>query len=136
MDKFRIVGGTPLSGELPTSGSKNSALPALAACLLTDEPVTLSRIPRVKDIATMESLLEYTGAKVTRERRHPGACEKSRPAGSALRCRENHARFEPRAGSASGANRSRPRFHARRLRHRRAAHQPARDRAGTFGRHN
>jgi len=67
MDKFRIVGGTPLSGELPVSGSKNSALPALAACLLTDEPVTLSRIPRVKDIATMESLLEYTGAKVTQQ---------------------------------------------------------------------
>jgi UDP-N-acetylglucosamine 1-carboxyvinyltransferase len=65
MDKFKIVGGTPLSGELPVSGSKNSALPALAACLLTDEPVTLRRVPRVKDIATMESLLEYAGAKVS-----------------------------------------------------------------------
>jgi UDP-N-acetylglucosamine 1-carboxyvinyltransferase len=67
MDKFRIVGGTPLSGELAVSGSKNSALPALAACLLTDEPVTLNRIPRVKDIATMESLLEYAGAQVTQQ---------------------------------------------------------------------
>ena len=67
MDKFKIVGGTPLSGELPVSGSKNAALPALAACLLTDEPVTLSRIPRVKDIATMESLLEYAGARVTQQ---------------------------------------------------------------------
>ena len=66
MDKFRIVGGTPLSGELPVSGSKNSALPALAACLLTDEPVELGRIPGVKDIATMQSLLEYTGARVER----------------------------------------------------------------------
>jgi UDP-N-acetylglucosamine 1-carboxyvinyltransferase len=64
MDKFKIVGGTPLSGEMPVSGSKNSSLPALAACLLTDEPVTLHRVPRVKDIATMESLLEYAGAKV------------------------------------------------------------------------
>lgn len=64
MDKFKIVGGTPLSGELVVSGSKNSALPALAACLLTDEPVTLRRIPQVKDIATMESLLAYTGAKI------------------------------------------------------------------------
>ena len=64
MDKFKIVGGTPLNGELPVSGSKNSALPALAACLLTDEPVTLRRIPQVKDIGTMESLLAYTGAKV------------------------------------------------------------------------
>jgi len=65
MDKFRIKGGRPLRGELPVSGSKNAALPALAACLLTDEPVLLKRIPRVKDIATMESLLTYTGAKVT-----------------------------------------------------------------------
>ena len=43
------------AASLPVSGSKNSALPALAACLLTDEPVTLHRIPQVKDIATMES---------------------------------------------------------------------------------
>lgn len=67
MDKFRIVGGTPLSGEIPVSGSKNSALPALAACLLTEEPVVLRRIPRVKDIGTMQSLLEYSGAKVSAE---------------------------------------------------------------------
>jgi UDP-N-acetylglucosamine 1-carboxyvinyltransferase len=66
MDKFRIIGGTPLSGELPVSGSKNSALPALAACLLTDEPVTLGRIPQVKDIGTMQSLLEYAGARLAR----------------------------------------------------------------------
>jgi UDP-N-acetylglucosamine 1-carboxyvinyltransferase len=65
MDKFKIIGGTPLSGELPVSGSKNSALPALAACLLTEEPVVLRRVPRVKDIATMQSLLEYTGARLT-----------------------------------------------------------------------
>ena len=62
MDKFKIQGGTPLNGELRVSGSKNSALPALAACLLSSEPVTLSRVPRVKDIATMENLLAYTGA--------------------------------------------------------------------------
>jgi UDP-N-acetylglucosamine 1-carboxyvinyltransferase len=64
MDKFKIQGGTPLSGELRVSGSKNSALPALAACLLSSEPVTLNRIPRVKDIATMENLLAYTGARL------------------------------------------------------------------------
>ncbi|MEO7652397.1 MAG: UDP-N-acetylglucosamine 1-carboxyvinyltransferase, partial [Bryobacteraceae bacterium] len=46
MDKFVIKGGRPLTGEIPTSGSKNSALPALAAALLTSEPVTLRRIPR------------------------------------------------------------------------------------------
>ena len=64
MDKFRITGGTQLSGELPVSGSKNSALPALAACLLTAEQVTLQRIPKVKDILTMEKLLQHAGAKV------------------------------------------------------------------------
>lgn len=64
MDKFKIAGGMPLSGELPVSGAKNSALPALAACLLSDEPVTLHRIPQVKDIGTMEQLLEHTGARI------------------------------------------------------------------------
>ena len=64
MDKFKIQGGNPLNGEIHISGAKNSALPALAASLLTEEPVILSRIPQVKDIATMQSLLEYTGAAV------------------------------------------------------------------------
>jgi UDP-N-acetylglucosamine 1-carboxyvinyltransferase len=64
MDKFRIRGGIRLNGELPVSGSKNSALPALAACLLTSDEVTLRRIPQVRDIATMEKLLAFTGATV------------------------------------------------------------------------
>ena len=64
MDKFVITGGTPLAGEIPTSGSKNSALPALAAALLTEEPVTLRRIPRVRDIRTMQRLLVDIGSSV------------------------------------------------------------------------
>ena len=52
-----IQGGVPLEGEIAVSGAKNSALPALAACLLTADPVTLDRIPPVRDIATMEKLL-------------------------------------------------------------------------------
>jgi UDP-N-acetylglucosamine 1-carboxyvinyltransferase len=64
MDKFVIMGGTALHGEIPTSGSKNSALPALAAALLTDEPVTLRRIPRVRDIRTMQRLLVDIGSRV------------------------------------------------------------------------
>jgi UDP-N-acetylglucosamine 1-carboxyvinyltransferase len=64
MDKFVIVGGDPLNGEIPVSGSKNSALPALAAALLTDEPVTLNRIPRVRDIRTMQRLLVDIGSNV------------------------------------------------------------------------
>ena len=50
MDKFVIEGGTPLNGEIATSGAKNSALPALAAALLTDEKVVLHRIPRVDEL--------------------------------------------------------------------------------------
>jgi UDP-N-acetylglucosamine 1-carboxyvinyltransferase len=64
MDKFVINGGTALRGEIPVNGSKNSALPALAAALLTAEPVTLHRIPRVRDIRTMQRLLVDVGAKV------------------------------------------------------------------------
>lgn len=64
MEKFLIHGGKPLEGEVHISGAKNSALPALAACLLTKDPVHLNRIPRVRDIRTMEKLLTYTGAKV------------------------------------------------------------------------
>ncbi len=68
MDKFVITGGAALRGEVPVSGSKNSALPALAATLLTEEPVTLKRIPRVRDIRTMQRLLVDIGAKAEVER--------------------------------------------------------------------
>jgi UDP-N-acetylglucosamine 1-carboxyvinyltransferase len=64
MDKFVITGGPALQGEIPTNGSKNSALPALAAALLTDEPVVLHRVPRVRDIRTMERLLVDIGAQL------------------------------------------------------------------------
>ena len=65
MDKFVIRGGQALAGEVAISGAKNSALPALAACLLTAEPVTLRRIPQVRDIRTMLRLLSDIGAKVS-----------------------------------------------------------------------
>jgi len=64
MDKFVIQGGTPLQGEIPISGAKNSALPVLAACLLTKDEVRLTRIPQVRDIGTMEKLLSHIGATV------------------------------------------------------------------------
>ncbi len=64
MDKFVIKGGQPLHGSIATSGSKNSALPALAATLLTAEPVILDRIPPVRDLRTMERLLEDIGSTV------------------------------------------------------------------------
>lgn len=65
MDKFVIQGGAPLEGEIAVSGAKNSALPVLAACLLTAEPVTLDRIPAVRDIRTMEKLLTHAGARLS-----------------------------------------------------------------------
>src|ERR1700684_848731 len=64
MDKFLIHGGVPLEGEIAISGAKNSALPALAACLLTNETVKLQRIPPVRDIGTMQQLLRHAGAEV------------------------------------------------------------------------
>ncbi|MCE5311146.1 MAG: UDP-N-acetylglucosamine 1-carboxyvinyltransferase [Acidobacteriales bacterium] len=67
MDKFAIHGGVPLRGEIAVSGAKNSALPVLAACLLTEDPVILHRIPRVRDVRTMERLIEYTGASLERD---------------------------------------------------------------------
>ncbi|HLH39198.1 MAG TPA: UDP-N-acetylglucosamine 1-carboxyvinyltransferase [Bryobacteraceae bacterium] len=65
MDKFSITGGVRLEGEIAISGAKNSALPALAACLLTADRVTLHRIPPVRDVGTMQKLLAHIGASVT-----------------------------------------------------------------------
>ena len=67
MQKLRIQGGRRLEGVIPIAGAKNAALPALAATLLTSEPVTLDRIPSVVDIRTMIGLLESIGAQVRRE---------------------------------------------------------------------
>jgi UDP-N-acetylglucosamine 1-carboxyvinyltransferase len=64
MDKFLIRGGVPLKGKVVISGAKNSALPCLAAALLTDETVTLHNVPYVKDLITQRRLLEDLGATV------------------------------------------------------------------------
>src|SRR5947209_4014851 len=57
-----IEGGNALNGHIRASGNKNGALPILAACLLADEPVTLSNVPRIRDVETMLELLAGTGA--------------------------------------------------------------------------
>ncbi len=67
MDKLRIQGPCQLAGSLEASGAKNAALPALAASLLTDEPLRLHRIPDVRDIRTMLMLLEHLGVESKRE---------------------------------------------------------------------
>ena len=64
MDKFKILGGGPLSGEICISGSKNAALPILAAVLLADSPVTLHNVPHLNDITTMNKLLASMGVKI------------------------------------------------------------------------
>ncbi len=64
MDKFLIRGGSPLSGTIEIGGAKNSALPCLAATLLTGETVTLHNVPYVKDLITQRRLLEDLGATV------------------------------------------------------------------------
>jgi len=65
MDKFRICGGKPLHGKVAIGGAKNSALPLMAAALLTPEPVTLHNVPTVRDIITMAKLLAFMSAKVS-----------------------------------------------------------------------
>ena len=64
MDKFRIIGGAPLRGKVSISGAKNSALPCLAATILTSETVTLHNVPYVRDLITQRRLLEDLGATV------------------------------------------------------------------------
>src|ERR1700678_3257468 len=64
VDKFVIRRGTPLLGTIRVSGAKNAALPAMAAAVLTDEPVILDNIPQVRDIETTRKLLAAMGAVV------------------------------------------------------------------------
>jgi len=65
MDKFLIKGGKALRGRVAVSGAKNSALPVMAAALLTAEKVTLHNIPKVRDLITMSKLLAFMDARVS-----------------------------------------------------------------------
>lgn len=67
MDKFLIAGSGPLSGEISISGSKNAALPILAATLLATEEVTFTNVPRLNDIKTLIDLLKTLGATIDAE---------------------------------------------------------------------
>ncbi|NGP88564.1 UDP-N-acetylglucosamine 1-carboxyvinyltransferase [Fodinibius halophilus] len=64
MDKFVIEGPTPLQGSIPISGSKNAALPLMAAALLGDSPTTITNIPKLRDIYTFNNVIRVTGCKV------------------------------------------------------------------------
>ncbi len=64
MESFLIEGGHRLSGTVRAAGNKNGALPILASCLLTSEPVTLTNVPRIRDVDTMIDLLADLGADI------------------------------------------------------------------------
>ena len=64
MDKFVIRGGNPLIGTIRVSGAKNSALPSMAAAILTEDEITLENIPQVRDINTERKLLSSMGAEI------------------------------------------------------------------------
>jgi UDP-N-acetylglucosamine 1-carboxyvinyltransferase len=70
MEKFIIQGGFPLSGEITPSGNKNAALPMMAACLLTEEAITLDNVPEIRDIQSMCALLQSLGVSIDRLGNH------------------------------------------------------------------
>ena len=70
MAKFIIQGGNPLNGEVKPSGNKNAALPLLAACLLTDEPVILHNVPNIMDVHIMRALLESLSVRIETQDNH------------------------------------------------------------------
>ncbi|MCX8026743.1 MAG: UDP-N-acetylglucosamine 1-carboxyvinyltransferase [Thermodesulfovibrionales bacterium] len=67
MDKFVIKGGIPLRGTIRIGGAKNAALPIMAACLLCSSKNTILNIPDMKDVKTMQRLLEHMGAQTQKE---------------------------------------------------------------------
>ncbi len=67
MDKLAIQGGIPLRGEIRVSGAKNAALPLMCAALLSESPLRLGNVPRLRDVATMLELLAQMGVAVERD---------------------------------------------------------------------
>jgi UDP-N-acetylglucosamine 1-carboxyvinyltransferase len=70
MASYQILGGKPASGEVRVGGNKNSALPCLAATLLTDEPVRLENVPDIEDVQVMIQLLKSLGSSIIKEDSH------------------------------------------------------------------
>jgi UDP-N-acetylglucosamine 1-carboxyvinyltransferase len=129
-DAFVIEGKQPLSGTIRAAGNKNGALPILAACLLTDEPVTLRNVPRIRDVDTMIELLADLGADAAwtgpnEARVHAGSVTKYAPdlelcskirasfllAGPLL-ARFGRATMPPPGGDVIGRRRLDPHIHA------------------------
>ncbi|WP_316859077.1 UDP-N-acetylglucosamine 1-carboxyvinyltransferase [uncultured Cohaesibacter sp.] len=72
MDAIRIVGGAELNGEIPISGAKNAALPLMIASLLTDEPLILENLPRLRDVQQLQQILSNHGVSYMIEGKRPG----------------------------------------------------------------
>lgn len=66
MARFEITGGVKLSGKIKVAGNKNSVLPIMAACLLTEDTCTIENVPNISDVVVMSKILELCGAKVER----------------------------------------------------------------------
>ena len=64
MASLRVIGGRALSGRIAVEGNKNSALPLIAACMLTDQPCELTNVPRIRDVEVLLDIIEALGAKV------------------------------------------------------------------------
>lgn len=64
MDKFVVKGPTPLKGTIPISGSKNAALPLMAAAILGNSPTTITNVPKLRDIYTFNNVIRVTGTHV------------------------------------------------------------------------
>lgn len=90
MDKLRMVGGTPLHGEVVIAGAKNAALPILCACLLTDQPVVLRNVPDLQDVRTMLKLLQEIGVTVN----FPDGADRSHLVLSAAVIKSSEATYE------------------------------------------
>lgn len=90
MDKLRMVGGTPLKGEVVIAGAKNAALPILCACLLCDEPITLHNVPDLQDVRTMLKLLQEIGVTVS----FPDANNRNHVVLSAANIKSSEATYE------------------------------------------
>ena len=98
-ESFVIEGGRSLHGRIQSAGNKNGALPILAACLLTSEPVQLANVPRIRDVETMIELLADLGADVVQELEHRLDVRDPRHVVQRHRLRREEARGEDRQGA-------------------------------------
>ena len=127
MEKMIIHGGAPLRGTVTLSGSKNAALPIMMASLLTSEPLHLSNVPRLRDVKTAMDLLSQLGVAGAMDRRASRRAARGEGylARGVVRAGQDDARVVRGAGAAAGADRTRARVDAGRMRDWRAAGESA-----------